>query len=119
MQGLRQHRVLRAGTGDGSCGFPDVSFHGVTPWHTQFEDHERYVGVLFAGQAEDEAPQILYTASNAYWKPLEAELPELPRNLVWEQLVDTWEAEQRAEDISNGRFSIGPRSVKVFAARPR
>ena len=77
------------------------------------------MGVLFAGQAEGEAPQIVYAASNAYWKPLEVELPELPRNLVWEQLADTWEAGQSAVDVPGGRFSIGPRSVKVFAARPR
>ncbi len=115
----KRFRILRANLSDGYYGFPDVSFHGVTPWHTQFEDHERYVGVLFAGQTEGEVPQIVYTASNAYWKPLEVELPELPRSLVWEQLADTWEAGQSAVDIPSGRFSIGPRSVKVFAARPR
>ena len=54
------------------------------------------MGVLFAGQTEGEVPQIVYTASNAYWKPLEVELPELPRSLVWEQLADTWEAGQSA-----------------------
>ena len=48
-----------------------------------------------------------------------SQLPELPRNLVWEQLADTWEAGQSAVDVPGGRFSIGPRSVKVFAARPR
>ena len=111
-------RALRTNLSDGYYGFPDVSFHGVAPWHSQFQDHERYVGVLFAGQAEGEAPQIVYAASNAYWKPLEVELPELPAHLCWEQLADTWQPEQSAQDVPGGRFSIGPRSVKVFAARP-
>jgi glycogen operon protein len=115
----KRFRILRTNLSDGYYGFPDVSFHGVTPWHSQFEDHERYVGVLFAGQGEGEAPQILYAASNAYWKSLDVELPELPSHLCWEQLVDTWDAAQSAMDIPDGRFSIGPRSVKVFAARPR
>ena len=47
------------------------------------------------------------------------ELPELPSDLCWEQLADTWTAEQAAVDVPDGRFSIGPRSVKVFTARPR
>ena len=114
----KRFRVLRTNLSDGYYGFPDVSFHGVAPWHSQFQDHERYVGVLFAGQAEGEAPQIVYAASNAYWKPLEVELPELPAHLCWEQLADTWQPEQSAQDVPGGRFSIGPRSVKVFAARP-
>ena len=49
----------------------------------------------------------------------DAELPELPGELAWEQLADTWQPAQAAMDIPDGRFSIGPRSVKVFAARPR
>ena len=38
---------------------------------------------------------------------------------VSRQAVTKWEAGQSAADIPGGRFSIGPRSVKVFAARPR
>ena len=38
---------------------------------------------------------------------------------VSRQAVTKWEAGQSAVDVPGGRFSIGPRSVKVFAARPR
>jgi len=113
----KRFRVLRADLSDGYYGFPDVSFHGVTPWHSRFEDHERYVGVLFAGQEAGEAPQVVYVASNAYWKTLDVELPELPHRMAWEQVADTWGAEQTPVGLSGNRFSIGPRSVKVFTAK--
>ena len=58
--------MLRAGTGDGSCGFPEVSFHGVEPWRNRpFESHERYVGVMFSGWERSSGPQIVYVASNS------------------------------------------------------
>ena len=53
----KRFRILRTNLSDGYCGFSDVSFHGITPWHTQFEDHERYVGVLFAGQIAGRSPR--------------------------------------------------------------
>lgn len=61
----------------------------------------------------------MYAASNAYWKPLNVELPDLPSKLCWEQLVDTWTADQTPAVLPGLQFSIRPRSVKVFAARPR
>ena len=56
----KEHRVLRTSLSGGACGFPDVSFHGVEPWHDGFfEDHERYVGVMFAGAQRSTGPQIV------------------------------------------------------------
>ena len=96
-----------------------MSFHGVKPWHGQFQDYEHYVGVLFAGQEAGGEPQVVYVASNAWWEPLEVELPDLPSRMCWELAADTWEAEQRPQILNGLHFSIGPRSVKVFAARLR
>ncbi|MCI9594778.1 MAG: glycogen debranching protein GlgX [Lachnospiraceae bacterium] len=120
IQFRKDHRILRANISDGACGFPDVSFHGVKPWRGQFAPHERYVGVLFAGQEEKKAPEIIYIASNAYWESLEILLPELPDSMVWEVVADTWEDD--GEVFSQKRvlkkipFILHERSVMVLKA---
>ncbi len=111
----KNNRVLRTNISDGACGFPDISFHGVKPWRGQFAEHERYVGVLFAGQEENRRPEVIYIASNAYWEELQVLLPELPESMAWELVADTWEAEgQRKERLDGGTFTIRPRSVMVW-----
>ena len=47
----KEHRLLRTNISDGVCGLPDVSFHGTDPWCSQFQEYDRYAGVMFAGQA--------------------------------------------------------------------
>ncbi|MCI9553380.1 MAG: hypothetical protein HFE94_07595 [Acutalibacter sp.] len=76
-----------------------------------------YVGVMFAGYQRDKGAEAVYVAANAYWEQLDAALPELPHSMRWEQVVDTWQPEQRAQRLENRRFQIGPRSVKVFLGR--
>ena len=114
----KEHRVLRTSLSGGACGFPDVSFHGVEPWHDGFfEDHERYVGVMFAGAQRSTGPQIVYVASNAWWEELYVRLPELPASAEWTLAVDTWEETVPAPRPVSGGFTIRPRSVMVFVGR--
>ena len=112
----KEHRILRKNISNGTCGFPDISFHGEKPWRGQFADHERYVGVMFAGQEEGREPEIVYVASNSYWEEVTVLLPELPGNMQWELTADTWEG--RVEGIgsvfSGNTFAIHPRSVMVW-----
>ncbi len=113
----KAHRVLRANTNNGACGFPDVSFHGTAPWKEEFGGHDHYVGVMFAGWERESGPQVVYVASNAYWCELEAELPQLPASMSWHLVVSTWQEEQGAYLQRGNRFTIGPRSVLVFEAK--
>ena len=113
----KDHRILRANLSDGALGFPDTSFHGVTPWHKQFSGQDHYVGVMFAGrETGDDAPQILYIASNAYWEPLDVTLPRLPKPYSWEVLLDTFQAKQEPKPLEGRSFLIKERSVMVFGA---
>ena len=114
----KEHRVLRTNVSNGACGLPDVSFHGVEPWQEQFEDYDRYVGVLFAGWERDTGPQVIYVASNAYWEELRVNLPELPASMCWELIADTFEEELLpVRKLSGSIFTIRPRSVMVFVGR--
>ena len=112
------HPILRSNLSGGCCGFPDVSFHGVKPWHGgMFEDHERYIGVLFSGWEKETGTDIVYVASNAYWEPLEISLPQLPERMGWTLEADTWREAPMAPEKGEGRFVIPPRTVMVFTAR--
>ena len=114
----KEHRVLRAKTGEGAFGFPDVSFHGVEPWlYQEFGSQDRYVGVMFSGQERSAGPQVVYVASNAWWEDLPVRLPELPSSMYWVKEVDTWQAEQTSAPVTDYRVTIRARSVMVFVAQ--
>ena len=113
----KDHRILRADLSGGAWGYPDVSFHGVTPGHAKtFQPHEHYVGVLFAG-SERGRSDLVYVAANTWWEELEVKLPALPRNRGWTLAASTWEETPLSPVPWQGnRFTIGPRSVMVFTA---
>lgn len=112
----KSHKVLRRNVSDGACGFPDISFHGEKPWRGQFADHERYVGVMFAGQEKGKEPEVIYVASNSYWEEVAVLLPQLPQNMAWELTADTWEGRTKntGSVLSGNTFVIHPRSVMVW-----
>ena len=113
----KEHRLLRTNISDGVCGLPDVSFHGTDPWCSQFQEYDRYAGVMFAGQASDTGPQVIYVASNAYWEDLEVKLPKLPASMWWEIAVDTWREEQARRPVNGDTFLIHARSVMVLIGK--
>ena len=113
----RAHKLLRTKLGEGACGFPDVSFHGVEPWRERFEDFDHYVGVMFAGYERSEGPQVIYVASNAYWEELTVRLPELPASMWWELAADTYEEVQPPRRGVGGSITVRPRSVMVLVGR--
>ncbi|MCI9491115.1 glycogen debranching protein GlgX [Lachnospiraceae bacterium 48-42] len=113
----KEHRVLRTNISGGACGFPDVSFHSITPWHTEFADYEHYVGVMFAGQEHHTGPEVIYIASNAYWEELSVTLPEIPESMCWEVVVDTWHESQTIYSVASNEFTIHPRSVMVLIGK--
>ncbi len=117
IQFRKEHRVLRTNVSGGIYGFPDTSFHGVAPWHDHFEEHERYAGVMFAGQDKNTGPQVIYIASNAYWESLEVTLPELPASMCWQTVADTWEEHQNTYVISGDRITVRARSVMILIGK--
>lgn len=113
----KEHHVLRTNISDGVCGLPDVSFHGTRPWCSQFAEYDRYVGVMFAGQASGTGPEVIYVASNAYWEDLEVKLPKLPASMWWEIAVDTWKEEQKHAPVNGESILIHARSVMVLVGK--
>ncbi len=114
IQFRKSHRILRTNVSNGANGFPDVSFHGTTPWCSKFADYDRYIGVMFAGQEQSFGPQVIYVASNAYWEDVSVTLPKLPASMYWEIAVDTWEEEQRCRPLHGDQIVLHARSIVVL-----
>ena len=85
----KEHFVLRRRTGQCSCGFPDVSYHGVKPWTPDFDPDSRLMGVMFAGRDMSGKDDIVMIVINAHWEEHGVDLPALPERLQWELEVDT------------------------------
>lgn len=113
----KDHEILRRKLDEEVLDFPDISFHGVTPWTGQFESHDRYVGVMMAGRKKGSRPELVYIASNAYWEELVITLPELPEPFFWSLKINTWDVRMREYPKQYKRFAIPPRTVMVFAGR--
>ena len=109
----KSHRLLRTNVSNGVNGFPDISFHGVTPWCEHFAGHDRYIGVMFTGQEKSSGPQFIYIASNAYWEEVDVTLPELPISMCWKVVVDTWDEVQKPYDLHSDKITLLPRSLMV------
>ncbi len=110
----KSYRILRTNISNGTCGFPDVSFHGTTPWCGKFADYDRYVGVMFSGQEQSSGPQAIYVASNAYWEDVHVTLPKLPASMCWQIAVDTWEEHQEMRPLNGEQIMIHARSIVVL-----
>ena len=120
----KDHIVLRKNTKICSLGFPFVSYHGMNPWHIDYQKEDHYVGILFAGRDEkDEKDDIVYLAVNTYWEPQMVNLPQIPESKCWTKVVDTYvyEGEKKAvygiegkKRIENNETLLQPRSVQIL-----
>lgn len=117
----REHTAIREHTKPCSAGFPDMSCHSLKPWDEDYSWDSRLVCVMFAGQREDTGEDdLVYLAVNAYWEPLEIELPGLPEGKCWIPVADTARGRNSViegrERLELGVYVCGARSVVVFTA---
>lgn len=118
----KAHRVVRISTAPCSCGFPDVSFHGLSPWRQDYSLSNHIAGVMFAGQKEDGGDDIVYISINAYWEPQEVKLPDLPQGLYWQMKVNTGSKEScvfdedEAPPVIGNNICLRERSVVICTA---
>lgn len=88
---LRQPEFLSERDQIGS-GYPDISWHGVMPWHPDWTETSRSLAFMLCGrhgQALGGNHHFVYVACNMYYQPLNFVLPVLPKPLVWHLFADT------------------------------
>lgn len=87
----KRFHVITDNSGKATSSLPPVSIHSNMPWKTDFNEHSRVVGVMYAGvnHKNENIDEIVYFGINAYWENVNVELPELPSGYVWKLYVDT------------------------------
>jgi glycogen operon protein len=96
------------------------AWHGVNLWQPDWAPQSH---ALAFGADMREAGLKLHLIMNAYWEPLQFELPPLEADRAWRRWIDTslespsditsWED---APMIGSGHYTAGPRSVVVLWA---
>ena len=124
----KAHPVLRGGSFDFShngTGYPELSFHGLTPWNCDTgsspltiawmyaEDSERY------GTAED---AFLYVAVNAHWEEHTFALPVVPEGYRWHLFAESGSGRSFAPGEEQllgdcGEWTLMPRSSAILIAK--
>lgn len=112
-----------------SCGYPDLSYHGVNPWRPQTENYSRCVGMMYCGKYakinRTEEDCFFYVAMNMHWEEHFFGLPRLPKGLKWKLFLTTDDkmkdpaAEEHGEDKSvDIQAWVPSRSIVVFNSVP-
>ena len=73
-------------------GYPDISWHSTTAWHTDWDKHKRTLAFMLCGEhaVSDEKPDnYIYVAMNMHWENHEFEIPQLPDGMKWHVFVNT------------------------------
>lgn len=106
-----------------SCGYPDISFHGLQTWYPDYTNYSRTLGILLCGKYaklnRTEFDDNFYVAFNFHWEAHEFSLPNPNRGKKWGVLVNTAnEAENELcfveEQVAGKSYVIPPRTVVLF-----
>ncbi|MCR5788948.1 MAG: glycogen debranching protein GlgX [Lachnospiraceae bacterium] len=123
----RNHPVFLASKyqfGNNDTGYPELSFHGTTPWeldeaapglafaYMYAEDHEKY------HTGED---AFIYVAVNAHWEEHCFTLPVIPAGFVWRLAFETGAARAAEEGDTvlpdETKLVLSPRTTAVLEAK--
>ena len=116
----KEHPVLRArefGFEYNKTGYPDLSFHGLTPWELDWNAGTLTVACLWAedhlkyGTKQD---AFLYLAINAHWEDHAFRLPVIPAGFTW-RMEAASSKYGRITDI--GEAFVPARSVMLLAGK--
>ncbi len=102
----------------------NIVWHGVRPDQADFSPTSRFIAfTLEAFETKERSDVPIYVACNAFWEPIQVELPEI-EGKRWYRVVDTSLAEgedivpdEQAVFLSELYYDIEPRSSIVLIAR--
>ncbi len=107
-----------------SCGFPDISFHGVRAWYPDYGHYSRILGVMLAGNYvklnRNENDRTFYFGFNMHWDKHGFDLPMLPLGRQWHLLYDTGIIGEELDPLplTNQRcYETGARSIFVLISK--
>ena len=112
----KEHPVLRKPTRPAACGFADISYHHGRAWNADCGNNARLIGLLYAGQDDAGADDLVFVGVNTYWEKLGTSFPDAPSGKRWMLVPDTAREEALPinEPVAAGRYDLAPRSVIVL-----
>ena len=112
----KEHPVLRKPTRPAACGFADISYHHGRAWNADCGNTARLIGLLYAGQDDAGADDLVFVGVNTYWEKLGTSFPDAPSGKRWMLVADTAREEALPinEPVAAGRYDLAPRSVIVL-----
>ena len=98
-----------------SVGVPDISFHGVEPWRTDYSYGSRQLAVLYSGAyADDDNKNSVYVAFNAYWEDVLFNIPAADTKCGW-KIVFATDMDICEKNKDNAKDDIVERNIVVPA----
>ncbi len=118
----KAHPIVRKVTRSASCGLPEISIHNGYPWNGGTNYTTKLIGIMYAGWDEANAKDdIVFFGINAYWGPIDMQLPDLPKGMRWKICVNTFVEYEDGKDIESltefnqvNKLKISPRSVVIL-----
>ncbi len=117
----KEHPILRDADfdfGHNGTGYPELSFHGTTPWELDENASSLTFAYMFAedhayfGTKED---CFLYVAVNAHWEEHAFTLPIIPEGLRWRIAFDSSVDSRQGCGVHfrENALHLGPRSTAI------
>ena len=110
-------RTRSSDTGYNGTGYPEVSFHGETPWYLDMNEPFLTFGVLYAqdgkkyGAGED---RFIYLAVNQHWEERTLTLPLLPEGRSWKRYAYSADEKVNTGEAAGEAVTLTGRSVMVL-----
>ena len=109
--------------GNNGTGYPEISFHGTSPWNINENEPTLTFAYMFAEDHEKfsvKKDSFIYVAVNAHWEEHEFELPIVPEGFSWKLTFDSngisSDVGKEKKDIPQDKEKLGPRSSVILIA---
>lgn len=112
-----------------TCGYPDVSFHGVNAWYPEYENFRRQAAILYSGhygkKADGSDDDFFFVIYNMHWEGYDFALPTLPKGFKWHVAMDTdrkdingFYEEGREQLLMDQRqYTVAGRTIAVLSGK--
>ncbi len=110
----KEHAVVRKRTEVAACNLPDVSIHNGFAWNSGVDGQTRLIGLMYAGRKEGaRGDDIVFYGMNAYWEPLQMQIPDPPQGMEWRVCVNTSIEYEDGKDMGEATEFVDEQTVLV------
>ena len=95
-----------------SCGYPDLSYHGIEAWRPELQYNSRILGMYLCGKyTKDKNGRSFYIGINMHWENHRLAVPKLLKNERYKKIIDT---SIKSGDSKLNEIPVGERAIVVY-----